>query len=225
MRERKLTFWSFLAGVIRLVLMMIGAVGLTLVFFLVLPLMQKIGAPEKNDLVLQTVDTGNVPPPPPPPPEEQEPEEQEPDEQPPELSEEAPPLDLSQLELALNVGTGEGWATGDFAVKLNTVTAQSKDVEALFQMADLDQKPRPIYQPPPNITSAIRRAGGGTVYIIFIVNKLGRVEQPKVQQTDNPALVQPALSAVKKWKFEPGKRNGQPVRFRMRVPITFPKGR
>ena len=34
----------------------------------------------------------------------------------------------------------------------------------------------------------------------------------------------PALAAVKKWKFEPGKKGGEPVRFRMRVPITFPKG-
>jgi protein TonB len=34
----------------------------------------------------------------------------------------------------------------------------------------------------------------------------------------------PALKAVKQWKFEPGKKNGKAVRFRMRVPITFPKG-
>ena len=34
----------------------------------------------------------------------------------------------------------------------------------------------------------------------------------------------PALAAIKQWKFEPGKRSGQPVRFRMRVPITFPEG-
>ena len=32
-----------------------------------------------------------------------------------------------------------------------------------------------------------------------------------------------ALKAVKQWKFEPGKRKGKPVQFRMRVPITFQK--
>jgi protein TonB len=31
------------------------------------------------------------------------------------------------------------------------------------------------------------------------------------------------MKAVKQWKFEPGKRKGQAVRFRMRVPITFPE--
>jgi len=32
-----------------------------------------------------------------------------------------------------------------------------------------------------------------------------------------------AINCVKSWKFEPGKRNGEPVRFRMMAPITFPK--
>jgi protein TonB len=49
------------------------------------------------------------------------------------------------------------------------------------------------------------------------------VENPLVQSSSNPAFEAPALAAVKQWKFEPGKRNGEPVRFRMRVPITFPK--
>ncbi|MBZ0258769.1 energy transducer TonB, partial [bacterium] len=52
----------------------------------------------------------------------------------------------------------------------------------------------------------------------------GQVENPIVQKSTDPIFENPALSAVKKWKFEPGKRNGEPVRFRMRVPITFPKG-
>jgi protein TonB len=45
-----------------------------------------------------------------------------------------------------------------------------------------------------------------------------------VQQSTDPVFERPALAAVKQWRFEPGKRNGKPVRFRMRVPITFPKG-
>jgi len=32
------------------------------------------------------------------------------------------------------------------------------------------------------------------------------------------------MLAVKRWKFEPGKRGGKPVRFRMLAPITFPEG-
>jgi protein TonB len=114
--------------------------------------------------------------------------------------------------------------SGDFAVKLNTATSESKDVDALFSLADLDQKPRVVYQASPRLTKELRRKAPGTVYIIFIVNRKGQVEKPQVQKSTDPVFEKPALNAVKKWKFEPGKRKGNPVRFRMRVPITFPKG-
>lgn len=185
--------------------------------------MQAINSPLKTDTTVQNVDTVNIPPPPPPP--EPEPEKkQEEKPPPPELAEEAPPLDLSQLELALNPGFSEGWMGGDFAVKLNTVATKSDQLDAVFSMADLDQKPRVIYQPGPTLDAAARRKTPGTVYILFIVDQRGRVENPVVQQATDPVFEKPALAAIKQWKFEPGKRNGKSVRFRMRVPITFPKG-
>ena len=199
----------------------LGAVTLTLVCFLVLPLLQMINLPPTADLVVQSVDTA-LPPPPSPPPEKTE-KEPDPEEKPPELMEDAPPLDLSQLELALNPGDGSGLA-GEFANQLSPLTSSGKDVEALFSMADLDQKPRAIYQPGPVLNKQVRQKAPGTVYIIFIVDQRGRVENPIVQKSSDPVFERSALAAVKQWKFEPGKRNGQPVRFRMRVPITFPKG-
>jgi protein TonB len=203
----------------------LGAVMLTGLFFIILPLMQTISDSPINDMMLQAIDTASVPPPPPPP--DQEPEkEKEPEPPPPALAEEAPPLDLSQLEMALNPGFGDGGfgAAGDFAVKLNTVVSQSEGSEAIFSMADLDQKPRVIHQPGPTLDAAARKKAPGTVYILFIVDQRGRVENPVVQQATDPVFEKPALAAVKQWKFEPGKRNGEAVRFRMRVPVTFPKG-
>jgi protein TonB len=108
-------------------------------------------------------------------------------------------------------------------MKLDSVVAASKDTDQLFSLGDLDQKPRVIYQPGPTLTPALRRAGGGTVIIIFIVDKRGRVKNPIVKSAPKDIYKRPALSAVKQWKFEPGKRRGQPVSTRMRVPITFPK--
>jgi len=205
----------------------LGAVALTFIFFLMLPLLQTITKPPSTDLVLQTVDTANVPPPPPP--LEAEPEkEPEPQEKPPEMMEAAPPLDLAQLEVALNpnLWASEGWTAGDFVVKLNTVASggAGEDVDALFSMADLDQTPRVIYQPGTILNNEVRKKAPGTVYVLFIVNQSGRVENPMVQKSSDPVFENPALTAVKQWKFEPGKRNGKAVRFRMRVPISFPKG-
>lgn len=204
------------------VLVAAGALALTLLFFIILPLMQTIGSGPVADLAVQSVDTTTPPPPPPPP--EEEPEEKEEEPPPPELAENIQPLDLSQLELALNPGFGDGWsAGGDFVVKLGAAAA-GKELDAVFSLVDLDQKPRVIYQPGPTLDSAVRRKAPGTVHILFIVDAQGRVENPVVQQSTDPVFEKSALAAVKQWKFEPGKRNGQSVRFRMRVPITFPKG-
>jgi periplasmic protein TonB len=199
----------------------VGAAVLTLAFFLVLPLIQAIAKAKTADTLLRTMDTAVLPPPPPPPP---EPEQDEPDKQepPPELEPDAPPPDLSQLELALNPGVGGGWTTADFAVKLKSAAGGGADGDNLFSLADLDQKPRAIYQLLPTMTPQMRRKGGGTVYVLFVVDESGRVENPIVHESPDPVYDKPALDAVRKWKFEPGKRNGKPVRFRMRAPITFP---
>jgi protein TonB len=211
---------KFLKAVLHSFWTIFGAVLLTLALFMVLPLMQTISKPASSDLAVHAVDTAKLPPPPPPPPEE-EPEEEEP-EAPPELEEEAPPLDLSQLELALNPGFGGGLLEGDFAIKLNTAGA-GESVNAIFSMSDLDQEPRVIYQPGPILNKKLRRRAPGTVYVIFVVNERGRVENPIVQKSTDPIFNKAAVTAVRQWRFEPGKRNGQAVRFRLRVPITFPK--
>jgi len=201
-----------------------GSAVMTAAVFFVLPLIQAIAKSPTADLELQTLDTASLPPPPPPPPEEEPEEEPEPEEQPPELVEDTQPLDLSQLELALEPGFGDGWMGADFALELSSVTGSSQEVDALFSMADLDQQPRVVYQPGPILDKQVRKAAPGTVYVLFVVNRDGRVEEPVVQSASDPVFERPALAAVKKWKFEPGVRNGEPVRFRMRVPITFPKG-
>lgn len=208
-------------------LTLVGAFALTAAFFLVLPLIEAIAAQAPADTTVRGLDVANLPPPPPPPPEEEKKEEEpEPEEKPPELVEDHQPLDLAQLELSLNPTIGDGWMSGDFAVRLDAVAASGKEdgVDGLFSLADLDQKPRVAYQPSPVVDAQMRKKAPGTVYVLFIVDQRGRVENPIVQDSTDPIFDKSALNAVKQWKFEPGKRKGEPVRFRMRVPITFPKG-
>lgn len=205
-----------------------GSLGLTLLVLLVLPLMQTISKPLTEDLSLTSVDLGSLEPPPPTVQEEEpEPEEQQ-EEQPPQLEEmtEAPPLDLSSLELALNPGMGGGMGGGgDFAVNLNVAAAASNEnaIDAVFSMADLDQEPRPTYQTGASRPKSLKGKGPAKVYVLFIVDENGRVTDPKVQKSDNPLFDNLAIKTVKKWRFEPGKRAGKPVRFRMRAPISFGK--
>ena len=203
----------------------LGAVLLMLACFLLLPVLQAISATPVGDLEVRSVDTAALPPPPPPVDEPKE-EEKPPEEpKPPDLTEEAKPLDLSSLELALNPGLGGGDMAGDYTIRIQGLggggSGDGKSTEELFSLADLDQKPRPVYQQQPQLTAPLRKKMPATVNVVFVVDESGRVENPIVQSSSDPAFEAVALTAIKQWKFEPGKRAGKPVRFRMRQPMTF----
>lgn len=204
----------------------VSAVALTAAFFLVLPLIQAITSPPDTDTILRDAETIANPDDDlemEDPIEEEEPEEEE---EPPELEEqqEAPPIDLAALENALSAGAGNaGWGTQSLDIDVSGMAQGPSAGEGLFSLGDLDQKPRVIYQPGPVLNAKVRKKAPGTVYILFIVDENGKVRNPIVQSSPDPVFEKPALTAVKKWKFEPGKREGKPVSFRMRVPITFPE--
>lgn len=214
-------------GIMSWLLRRVGALLLaglgTLAVFLILPVMQTIGQGRANDLELRTVDVANLPPPPPPPIEQEPEQEEEPEEPPPELLEEAPPLDLAQLELALDLSAGDE-AVGDFAVKLvgDVEAGGSEELDKIFSLSELDQRPRVIFQRPPTYPAELRkRKRQGTVYVVFQVDTRGHVSNVKVQRATDPAFQDAALEAVRQWRFEPGTRNGEKVSFKMLIPITF----
>ncbi len=145
----------------------------------------------------------------------------------PELKDDAPPMDLAQLETALNAGAGD--VGGDFGSRVRNLggAAAGTDkmgagMDSIFSIAELDQAPRPVFQPPPEYPVELRRQLlNGTVFVLFLVGTDGRVSHAKIQKTTDPVFESAALAAVKRWRFEPGRRAGQAVEFRMAVPITF----
>ncbi|TAJ08667.1 MAG: energy transducer TonB [Planctomycetota bacterium] len=91
-----------------------------------------------------------------------------------------------------------------------------------FDLAEIDQPPREIIKTPPSYPAEMRsKKAEGVVTLIFIVDDLGRVTEPKVAGSTHPAFEKPALQAVRQWKFEPAVRGGKRVPCRMRVPIRF----
>jgi protein TonB len=55
----------------------------------------------------------------------------------------------------------------------------------------------------------------------FVVDEAGHVLDPHVLRSSNPLFEAPTLRAVAKWRFEPGRKDGRVVRFRMAVPVEF----
>ena len=191
---------------------------MTFAVFLVLPLTQMVSSYSKRELMLRTTETlvlqspTDMEEPPPPPPQEEPPEEPE-----PQLGETEQPLNLN-VDLDVAVGTGGAWAMGS-GVAGNLI---AEEMAEALDMADLDQAPTLVSSVPPVYPAALRRAKvEGTVVLVFVLSEEGRVEDPRVESSSHPEFENPAVSAVKRWRFQPGEKNGEAVRTYMRLPIRF----
>jgi protein TonB len=92
----------------------------------------------------------------------------------------------------------------------------------IFDISQLDQIPVARVQQQPIYPYEMRRAGiTGEVNIGFIVDANGDVRDPYVINSTHREFEVPAVQAVGKWKFRPGRRGGRAVNTRMSVPIVF----
>lgn len=62
---------------------------------------------------------------------------------------------------------------------------------------------------------------GGRVIVELLVSETGDVVKSRVMNEEHLELEEAALSAVRKWKFEPGLKDGKPSRTVVRVPVIF----
>jgi protein TonB len=83
--------------------------------------------------------------------------------------------------------------------------------------------PMPISRPPPTYPrEALRRGVGGTVRVQATVSPDGSVERMDVAESSgNRYLDRAAMEAVRRWRFKPAMRNGQPVSATVVIPIDF----
>jgi len=61
----------------------------------------------------------------------------------------------------------------------------------------------------------------GTVVMLVGVNTKGRVEAVRVLRSDEQAFEQAAVETVRKWKFKPAEKNGNPVPVQVTVEMKF----
>lgn len=92
-------------------------------------------------------------------------------------------------------------------------------------VGQLDRVPRAVVRRTPIYPDGPRRAGlDGSVTVEFLVGTDGRVLQAEAVKWSHREFVEPAVRAVREWRFEPGTQGGRKVRFRMAVPIEFNAG-
>ncbi|EXJ14931.1 energy transducer TonB [Imhoffiella purpurea] len=70
--------------------------------------------------------------------------------------------------------------------------------------------------------SARRQRQEGTVHLRVLVNAKGRPGEVRIATSSGvSSLDQAALRAVRRWRFKPAQRNGQPISAWVRIPIRF----
>jgi protein TonB len=101
-------------------------------------------------------------------------------------------------------------------------TIGGPDGAPIFTLNQLDALPRAKVQVSPEYPFAHRAAGiEGNATIEFDVDATGRVVSARALSGTHREFEDAAVRAVLKWRFEPGKRHGKPVPFRMVVPVGF----
>ncbi|MDF9834138.1 protein TonB [Ereboglobus sp. PH5-5] len=94
---------------------------------------------------------------------------------------------------------------------------------AIFDLKDLDQRPTPRgMRAEPQYPYEMKRQGiPGEVILQFLVDERGDVRDVTVTRSSHREFEAPAIQAVQKWKFRPGKKGGKAVITRMQIPIAF----
>lgn len=112
-----------------------------------------------------------------------------------------------------------GWlAAGVLFASLNAAE-RALDVSEIQKHGEM---PAPVSRERPAYPFGLVRAGiGGKVTVTFIIDREGRVVNPVIHQSNNPLFERPAIDAILKWKFKPGKVDGHPVNVRAMQVLEF----
>src|SRR6185369_10428178 len=119
-------------------------------------------------------------------------------------------LDAASLGAIEEALSGQGGGGGDFGGSANfasggiiggtgTGGAGNASLEQVFNAADIDQKPRAVYQSAPAYPAEMRgKKVEGVVTVIFVVESTGKVSDLKVESSSNPSFERPAVDAVRR---------------------------
>ena len=134
-----------------------------------------------------------------------------------ELAWQADPVVVTPPNLEFSV---ESLLTGYGQPALNLEPLNLNDM--ILNLLDLDTPPVPIKRVPPTFPVEARRGRiDGVVVVEFVVDRGGSVIRPKVSSSTHAVFESEALSAIRRWQFHPGEKDGEPVNVAMRVPFIF----
>jgi TonB family protein len=82
--------------------------------------------------------------------------------------------------------------------------------------------PRVLYAPDPEFSEEARKAKyQGTVVLWLIVGRDGLTHDIRLQRTLGMGLDEKAVEAIRRWRFEPARKDGVPVAVQINVEVNF----
>jgi len=95
-------------------------------------------------------------------------------------------------------------------------------VPSLRAAGDKADPPVPVRTVAPETPTGFSKGGvPGLVTVGFTVDTKGGVQDAEIVKSSDQILNEPALTALKKWRFKPAQKDGQPVPMHVVVPIKF----
>lgn len=93
----------------------------------------------------------------------------------------------------------------------------------VFKVGGGVSAPKEVYAPEPEYSEEARKAKyQGTVVLWVVIGPDGRPRDPiKVLRSVGMGLDQKAVEAVRQWRFDPAKKDGQPVAVQIAVEVDF----
>jgi len=105
---------------------------------------------------------------------------------------------------------------------LPTSPVQPTDTSRVYRVGAGVSAPNVIYQEQPRYTATASKAGiDGSVLISLVVGEDGVPRDLRVTRPLDPGLDQNALDAVRKWRFRPAQKDGQPVAVQSTIEVSF----
>jgi protein TonB len=103
------------------------------------------------------------------------------------------------------------------------VTAPALTVAEITDVSPkVDEAPVPLKTYAPDYPATLRDGKvGGVVSVVLVVDEGGEVLAAEVSKSTHEEFKEPALDAVRRWKFKAAKLAGKPVKVRVTIPVRF----
>ncbi|HEX5131469.1 MAG TPA: energy transducer TonB [Candidatus Krumholzibacteria bacterium] len=119
------------------------------------------------------------------------------------------------LGVTLACGASGGAGSGNVNADISAADAM-EDFQPFDEPPTVDRMVEPDYP-----EYAKQNQIEGLVQLRVNVSAGGKVESARVMESTNPIFDEPALAAVRQWRFKPARKDGETVRSQVMVPVKF----